>query len=85
MANTISPSLGGISGSDWLNAGSKVLGGLLGGDAPTSSSAYGMSSVDGSHWTVSTGKSSATGGFNLPWYAWAGVVYIAILYFEKKS
>lgn len=61
---------GGMTGLDWLNAGSSVLGSMMGGSAPPGT-AISSATINNGGMTASVGG-IASGGV-IPWYVWAAV------------
>lgn len=65
--------------------------GLFGG-SNSSSSAQGQSSaaMNTSGWSIKGGKASggdlsASGGFELPWYAWLSIIAVGVAYLRKRG
>lgn len=81
--------MGPITATQWLNAGSQVLGAALSpksagpSRADSGSGAYTYSPFDSSGWTVATGASQAKGQQDLPW-AWLILGGIAVLILWKR-
>ena len=87
LATMLAPALaggGGAAGLAWLNAGSSVLAGALGGNkSPGPSSAVSGASgyLDGSGWVVNTAPGGSASATVFPWWmvaAGALVVLIAL-------
>lgn len=76
-----------VPGLGWAQLGMQVLGGLMSGDSTQSGAASGAE-LNTSGWVVGDGEAaggdlSASRGFNIPWWGWAGGALLAAFILKK--